>query len=62
MHELAKVTITEKQNSEFANSLKELRETHLITLEKLSELTGIPNQTISRYERGEKEPSVFQAY
>lgn len=62
MHELAKVTITEKQKSEFANSLKELREAHLITLEKLSELTEIPNQTISRYERGENEPSVFQAY
>ena len=31
MHELAKVTISEKQKSEFANSLKELREAHLIT-------------------------------
>ena len=59
---LTKVTLTEEQRAEFAVSLKLLRKIYHVSLVEVEELTGITNQSISRYENGLSVPSVFQAY
>ena len=41
------------------NRLKDLRTKHKLTLEKLSSQLEIPINTLSRYERGEREPIFF---
>lgn len=43
-------------------NLRRARKAKGWTLQKVSELTGIPNQTLSRYETGKNIPSVYQAY
>lgn len=40
------------------NRLKELRTAHKLTLEKLSSQLEMPINTLSRYERGEREPKL----
>lgn len=40
------------------NRLKELRTKHKLTLEKMSSQLEIPINTLSRYERGEREPKL----
>lgn len=59
---MTKVTLTEKERAEFAVSLKLLRKIYHVSLIDVEELTGITNQSISRYENGLSAPSVFQAY
>ena len=59
---LLKEENSKQRKAECAKSLKDLRQVYGLSLEGLSERTGIPNQTLSRYERGINEPSVFQAY
>ena len=46
----------------FACCLKELRKYRKYTLKQVSDGTGIPFQTIARYENGENVPSVIQAF
>lgn len=62
MNEDRKIEITEEERSEYAKSLKALRKGRGWTLKHMEELTGIPNQTLSRYECGKNEPTIFQAY
>ena len=45
-----------------AKALKALRKHKGYSLQKVSEGTAIPFQTIARYESGENVPSVIQAY
>ena len=42
--------------------LRELRKDHGISQRALAELLGISQQTYSRYERGQRNPSVETAY
>lgn len=44
------------------NNLRELRKSHHITQEKLSELTGVSRQTIISIETGRFDPSIKLAY
>lgn len=46
----------------FATCLKELRKYKGYTLKQVAENTGIPFQTVARYENGENTPSVVQAF
>lgn len=62
MNKDSKIEITEEERIEYAKSLNVLRKSKGWTLKRMEELTGIPNQTISRYERGINEPTIFQAY
>lgn len=52
----------EEAEQSLARALKALRLYHKLSLKKVSEQTGIPFQTIARYENGENIPSVIQAY
>lgn len=45
----------------FCDSLKELRKYCNLSLMKLSENVGIPNQTLSSYEIKTRTPSILQA-
>ena len=51
----------EEMKAAFATCLKELRKYKKYTLKQISNETGIPIQTIARYESGENTPSVIQA-
>lgn len=51
----------EEMKTAFAVCLKDLRKYKKITLKQVSSETGIPIQTIARYESGENTPSVIQA-
>ncbi|MET3318697.1 UNVERIFIED_ORG: putative transcriptional regulator [Peribacillus simplex] len=44
------------------NNIRELRKTHQLTQEKLSELTGVSRQTIISIETGRFDPSIKLAY
>ncbi|MGE7603253.1 helix-turn-helix transcriptional regulator [Peribacillus sp. NPDC097675] len=44
------------------NNLRELRKSHQLTQEKLSELTGVSRQTIISIETGRFDPSIKLAY
>ncbi|MFB6799596.1 helix-turn-helix transcriptional regulator [Peribacillus butanolivorans] len=44
------------------NNIRELRKAHLLTQEKLSELTGVSRQTIISIETGRFDPSIKLAY
>jgi len=46
----------------FAERLRTLREKKKMTLEELSELTGIPHQTICRWENGDRCPVNEQVF
>lgn len=46
----------------FANCLTELRKYKGYTLKQVSEGTGIPFQSVARYESGENTPSIVQAF
>mgnify|MGYP005970326691 CR=1 FL=1 len=52
----------ESERKSFGQNLRLARKQEGWTLQKVSELTGIPNQTLSRYETGKNIPSVYQAY
>ena len=47
--------------SAFCESFKELRKYCNLSLIKLSENVGIPNQTLSSYENKTRTPSILQA-
>lgn len=40
------------------NRLKELRKEHGLTLKELGEQLGMPNNTLSQYETGKREPKL----
>ena len=44
--------------STFSQRLRELRDRRGITLEILSNMVGFPNQTLSRWERGDRIPKI----
>lgn len=44
--------------STFSNRLKEYREQSGMTLESLSHRVGFPNQTLNRWERGDRIPKI----
>ncbi|MGW6380238.1 helix-turn-helix transcriptional regulator [Peribacillus butanolivorans] len=44
------------------NNIRELRKSHQLTQEKLSELTGVSRQTIISIETGRFDPSIKLAY
>ncbi|MFJ7848096.1 helix-turn-helix transcriptional regulator [Peribacillus sp. NPDC097264] len=44
------------------NKLRDLRKSHQLTQEKLSELTGVSRQTIISIESGRFDPSIKLAY
>ena len=52
----------EKIKKGFGNSLKELRAHLGVTQVSLAEVTQIPRQSLSVYERGEILPTISQAY
>ena len=45
----------------FAKSLREIRKAAGLTLVQLGEIIGMPNQTLSAYERNIRVPSITQA-
>lgn len=45
----------------FAKSLREIRKAAGLTLVQLGEIIGMPNQTLSAYERNIRIPSISQA-
>jgi transcriptional regulator with XRE-family HTH domain len=47
--------------SSFSNRIKEYRESHLYTLEDMARLTGLPAQTIWRYETNARTPKYDTA-
>ena len=47
--------------SAFSKNLKQLRERRQISRRVLSELCGLSKNMISRYERGERVPSLLDA-
>lgn len=56
-------SITEEEMAKaFATCLKELRKYKGYTLKQVAENTGIPFQTVARYENGENTPSIVQAF
>ncbi len=42
----------------FAKRLKELREKHLLTQEQLADKIATNKQTLSRYEKNQREPGI----
>ena len=48
--------------SEFSVKLKESRERHSLTQDKISELTGIAYNSYRRYEYGERSPRVCDLF
>lgn len=52
----------EEMAQSLARALKALRKYRKYSLKTVSERTGIPFQTIARYESGENIPSTIQAY
>lgn len=50
-----------KRISMFSDRLKEFRETNNLTLSDISEKTGLPAQTINRYELGQRAPKIDTA-
>lgn len=50
--------MTSKNPSTFAERLQYLRERQGISRRVLSELCGLSKNTIARYERGEREPTL----
>jgi len=46
----------------FAQRLKRLREQHGLTTRELGDIIGTSNATISRYERGKRDPDLVIAY
>ena len=46
----------------FARRLKNLRESHNLSTRALGELVGTSNATISRYEKGKRDPDLIIVY
>lgn len=51
----------EERTSEFPRRLQRLRERRRISRRVLSELCGLSKSAVSRYERGERVPSITDA-
>ena len=51
----------EERTSEFPRRLQRLRERRRISRRVLSELCGLSKSAVSRYERGERVPSITNA-
>lgn len=56
------VSILEQNLKIFGIRLKQLRESHNLTTRELGELVGTSNATISRYEKGDRDPDLIIAY
>ena len=50
-----------KRTSDFSKRIKEYREKNNLTLSDMEKITGIPAQTINRYELGKRTPKVDMA-
>lgn len=46
----------------FANRLRRLRKQHNLSTRELAELVGTSNATISRYEKGNRDPDLLLAH
>ena len=46
------------RTSTFSQRLREFRDSRDLTLEALSNIVGFPNQTLSRWERGDRIPKI----
>lgn len=57
---MAKRSTPEKAASErFGMNLRKLRERHRLTAKDVGEVIGLKTDTILKYERGEREPSIL---
>jgi transcriptional regulator with XRE-family HTH domain len=50
--------MTQNEGLTFGHRLRELRATHGISQDRLSQETGIHSTAIGRYERGDREPGL----